>query len=141
MRAMAEQFRTVLCPVDFDELAASAIKHASEIAARNGAHLCVLHVSPLEPNSWDFGVEKRLEALARTHLERRPSDRFIVRNGNAANQIIATAKELQVDLIVMPAHGRKDGLKRFILGSVAEHVLRNSPVPVLTIPASCSRPD
>ena len=52
--------------------------------------------------------------------------------GRAADVIVAEAKQCQADLIVMGTHGRK-GLKRLALGSDAEMVLRQSPVPVLMV--------
>ena len=45
---------------------------------------------------------------------------------------VTVAEELKVDLIVMPTHGNK-GIKRMILGSVAERVVREATWPVLTI--------
>ncbi len=137
---MPGAFRTVLCPVDFDEFADIAISRSAEIAAQNGAHLCVLHVSPLEPNSWDNGIAARLQKMAQDLLGGNFSHQFVLRNGGAATQILDAAAEMEADLIVIPTHTRK-GLKRLILGSVAEQVIRRALVPVLTIPASdYSRP-
>ena len=52
--------------------------------------------------------------------------------GNPAEEIVAMAESLDVDLIVMSTHGRT-GLSRFLLGSVAEKVVRHAPCPVLTV--------
>lgn len=52
--------------------------------------------------------------------------------GEAREKIIEAAKNERIDLIVMATHGRK-GVNRVIFGSVAEHTVRLSPVPVLTI--------
>ncbi len=57
---------------------------------------------------------------------------LFVANGNAAPEIINFAAGWKIDLVVMGTHGRT-GLKHFLLGSVAERVVRESPVPVLTI--------
>lgn len=58
----------------------------------------------------------------------------LVREGDARDEIIAVAKEKACDLIIMSTHGRS-GLRRALLGSVAEDVLRHSPCPVFLIPA------
>jgi nucleotide-binding universal stress UspA family protein len=52
--------------------------------------------------------------------------------GEAAPSIVKFAREARCELIVMGTHGRS-GLERLILGSVAEHVLRQAPCPVLTV--------
>lgn len=56
----------------------------------------------------------------------------LLRYGDAAAEIVAAAESCKADTIVMGTHGRA-GLPRFILGSVAESVLRTSPVPVCTV--------
>jgi len=56
--------------------------------------------------------------------------------GNAADEIVRTAGEEEIDLIVIATHGRT-GLDRLIFGSVAEKVVRLAPCPVLTV---ASRP-
>ena len=57
---------------------------------------------------------------------------IFVATGNAAPEILNLTAEQDIDLLVMGTHGRT-GLKHFLLGSVAERVVRESPVPVLTI--------
>ena len=58
--------------------------------------------------------------------------------GRVADTIVQQAKKLRADLIVMGTHGRR-GIKRALLGSDAESVVRYSPVPVLLVPASGRR--
>jgi universal stress protein A len=55
-----------------------------------------------------------------------------VRLGSAAQEIVAAAKELPADLLVVGTHGRT-GLTHLLLGSVAEHVVRHAPCPVMTV--------
>jgi nucleotide-binding universal stress UspA family protein len=52
--------------------------------------------------------------------------------GHVANTIVEYAKTIQADLVVMGTHGRT-GLAHFIIGSVAERVVRLAPCPVLTV--------
>lgn len=59
--------------------------------------------------------------------------RTVVVTGNPADEIVRTARTLDVDLIVMASHGR-GGPKRWLLGSVAERVVRRAPCPVLIYP-------
>jgi nucleotide-binding universal stress UspA family protein len=66
-----------------------------------------------------------------------PPDRTIhvqrlLREGDPAQEILHTAEETKADLIVMGTHGRT-GLRRLLMGSVAEVVLRKAPCPVLTV--------
>ncbi|MBI1744205.1 universal stress protein [Candidatus Acetothermia bacterium] len=56
----------------------------------------------------------------------------LVEEGHPAETILRYAKENKIDLIVMGTHGRR-GLNRILLGSVAEEVVRRSPVPVITV--------
>ena len=60
--------------------------------------------------------------------------RTILRSGDPENLILSTIHELKPSLVIMGTHGRR-GLKRLLLGSIAEHVLVRSPVPVMTIRA------
>lgn len=55
-----------------------------------------------------------------------------VMDGDPASQVIKYAEEHDIDLIITATHGRK-GLEHAIFGSVAENIVRNSPVPVMTI--------
>ena len=59
---------------------------------------------------------------------------FVIRTGEVVSEILAAIGAFEVDLIVIPTHGRR-GLKKVLLGSVAEQVIRESPVPVLTLRA------
>ena len=79
--------------------------------------------------------EKQLERLVQTvgkPWERRLHKRMVV--GNPAAEICRVAEDEGADLIIIGTHGRR-GLPRWLLGSVAERVVRNSSVPVMTIRA------
>jgi len=56
----------------------------------------------------------------------------VVRTGDPAETIERAAQELGIDLIVMATHGR-EGLSHFVIGSIAEKVVREAPCPVLTV--------
>lgn len=135
----------VLVPTDFGASSERAEALAAELAARFDAKLTILHVwavpvpSYAEGLAWPLdGIEAAArEALARV-LERvkakHPKTDGRLVTGVAWDRILEAAKEGDVDLIVMGTHGRR-GLPRALLGSVAEKVVRLSPVPVLTVGA------
>jgi nucleotide-binding universal stress UspA family protein len=62
----------------------------------------------------------------------------VLAHGEPWKQILEIAKERMADIIVMGTHGRR-GLSRVFLGSVAEKVVRLSPVPVMTVPGKTDR--
>jgi universal stress protein A len=134
---VSQLFKNILCPIDFDGHAAPALELAARIAKHMGAAVYVLHaVSPdaRAERGWQKGAAVQLEQLADQTLQGLAHD-FIVRSGPAETEILNAAADLGADLIVIPTHGRS-GLKRLVLGSVAEQVIRKSPVPVLTLTAA-----
>jgi universal stress protein A len=152
-------FRNVLVAVDFSASSPQCLEVATAFARAAGARLVLLHVhepivavdarlrdaSPLaifELSALDVArlpveapplVDSRLDALQRELLERtgvRAETRL--RCGSAAAQIVDAAFEEGSDLIVMGTHGRS-GLRRWLMGSVAETVVRHARCPVLTL--------
>jgi universal stress protein A len=134
------QFKKILCPVDFDQNSLLALGVASELAQERKATLYLLHVVAMPPGpevALSFG---KMEAMARTKLERLAQGKLgrkiryevYVRMGDPRSEILLVAKQQGADLIVMATHGRK-GLRHLVLGSVAEAVVREAPCPVLTI--------
>jgi nucleotide-binding universal stress UspA family protein len=142
---MAAVFSRILCPIDFERDSMDALGLACRLAKQNSATVYLLTVigappaaatalPPVALNSDpEFEAEciRRLEAIAREKLAG-VSHEIFVASGNAAPEILNLTAARNIDLIVMGTHGRT-GLKHFFLGSVAEHVVRESPVPVLTI--------
>jgi len=143
---MKQLFDKILCAVDFDESSAAVLHFAREIAQQNGATLCALHVAPLPLNAtefapipmdpypvWEKTARAELEKLAAAQLEGRGvAYKIETRSGEAADGILMQAQEMDADLIVLATHGRK-GLSHFLIGSVAERVIRRSPRPVLVV--------
>ncbi len=142
---MAAVFSRILCPIDFERDSMDALELACRLAKQNSATVYLLTVigAPstaaaalppvaLNPNL-EFEAEcvRRLEAIARDKLAGASHEIFVA-SGNAAPEILNLTDKQDIDLIVMGTHGRT-GLKHFLLGSVAERVVRESPVPVLTI--------
>jgi nucleotide-binding universal stress UspA family protein len=77
------------------------------------------------------GAEKKLEEFVEEHFQGvSPKAQVIL--GDAAEEILNYVRSEGIDLVIMGTHGRK-GLEKIVFGSVAERVVKKSPVPVLTI--------
>lgn len=141
--------------VGLDESAASDIALSGALslaAARGWSSLHVVWVvagyDPMhrmqyayDAHQLDLGAEEgkfkeRLDRLQAEHLEEHPGERVElvphVLAGPAAKEILRVARGLGADLIVVGTHGR-GGVKRLVLGSVAEEVLRRAGCPVLAM--------
>jgi len=134
------RFGKILCPVDFDPNSIAALDIACELAQERKATVEVLHVVPI-PLGPEVAIPfDKLERMARARLERlarqkiNPKLRYTihVKTGDPAGEVIHLANQTDADLIVMATHGRR-GLRRLMLGSVAERVVREAHCPVLTI--------
>jgi nucleotide-binding universal stress UspA family protein len=144
-------WKTMLVPTDFSAGARSALSLAADLAKVHGARLVVLHVAELLPGLTadtmvhaEGGVPMRLEDFHRAqtlawmeqdralaHAREVPVDLVFVL-GEVVPAVLAEATLRHADVIVMGTHGRS-GLAHFVMGSVAERVLRQSKVPVLTV--------
>jgi nucleotide-binding universal stress UspA family protein len=138
--------RRVLAPVDLSEQSTLVADHAAELAATYDATLDLLHVveeaayptvygiDPLGPALPDIQERAReaMEELASRVSDRAPDVEVHVMTGYAARDIIDFAADRQSSLIVMATHGRT-GLERFLIGSVAEKVVRSATCPVFTL--------
>jgi nucleotide-binding universal stress UspA family protein len=144
---MATKFRRILVPHDLSPTATQAVKVAAALAAEHGGTVTVLHVltpfysGPGYPTQDEIAWtppaeirrerERRLEAIVRGALGTKARGvvcRAVM--GEAVPAILAAAK--RADVIVMTTLGRS-GLAHLLIGSVAEKVVRLSPVPVLTL--------
>ncbi len=141
---MSHPFGRVLCAVDFSPSTKMTIEMARQIAEANKGTVILFHVVPMAVEAMGqplmveplVGAEedarKRLNRIAGESLAR--SYEIVVVTGDPATSIVVGAQEQRADLIVMATHGRT-GLKHFFLGSVAERVVRESSVPVMTVRA------
>lgn len=137
-------YKQILFPTDGSEGSKAALDHALDVAAAHGATVHLLNVADTTRTSTtriqgrivdtleQEGEEIVEEAADRT--ERRDIDAITeVVQGEPYGTILEYADARDIDLIVMPTHGRQ-GLDRYLLGSTTERVVRRSDVPVLTIP-------
>ncbi|WP_319421244.1 universal stress protein [Pleurocapsa sp. FMAR1] len=134
--------KSVLIPIDFSEWSYEAIAPAKEYVADESA-LKLIHVlTPLHPADpaamWNTLDNEQRKQKVKSFLGSKLDEmgyreiQIDVAIGDPSTQIVDYAKEIEADLIVMPSHGRK-GVSRFLLGSVAERVVRLSPCPVLVL--------
>lgn len=132
--------RRILFPTDFSECAQGALPHAIRFAELHEAHLHLLHVLVLhetsaietvEPFPGEESARDTLESTAREPNGRRVTH-DVTRAIAAAPAILDYADAHDVDLIVIGSHGRR-GIRRLLLGSVAEEVLREARCPVLIV--------
>jgi nucleotide-binding universal stress UspA family protein len=137
--------KTILVPTDFSDSAEHALDYAVALAGKLGAKLVLLNAIGVPALGVpELGValtSTMMESTVRSHhaeLEklaiRRGSANIepLLRTGDARDVIVEVARECGADLIVMGTHGRR-GVRRALLGSIAEGVLRTAPCPVLTI--------
>jgi nucleotide-binding universal stress UspA family protein len=137
----------ILHPTDFSTESRLAFDAACLLASASRGRLVLLHVDrppvselggtalvPPLPSEYDRqGLLEQLQSL-------QPSQSGIdvqhrLEYGDPESIILKVAQEIGADLIVLGTHGRT-GLRRLLMGSVAEHILRNAPCPVLTVRGS-----
>ncbi|WP_435125004.1 universal stress protein [Halobaculum sp. D14] len=134
----------ILVPTDGSPAANAAVKHAVTVAERFDATLHALYVvdataySTLEAGSQvvvEALEEEGEDAVQQVAEAARDADVEVVEtvtSGTAYRSILDYADDHDVDLIVMGTHGRQ-GLDRYLLGSVTERVVRTANQPVLTV--------
>lgn len=147
---MKAAFSKIVVPTDFSDHANQALAYAEALASELGASLHLVHVidMPTLPTIWSPEVYvpdlPGIQAAAFTDAQRRMeihsaalrghgiAVKTDVILGHVARAVTEYASDVGADLVVMSTHGRT-GLAHLAMGSVAEHVVRLAPCPVLTI--------
>ena len=147
---MSIELRKILVPTDFSECARVALAQALDLARQHGAEVHFLHVMMAyeeDPYSLIYQVTDRHAILQQQQelcqrsmqdiLEAENTDGLEIvehrlRAFSVAPKILECATEMEADLIVIGAHGRR-GIRRLLLGSIAEEVVRTARCPVLTV--------
>ncbi|MGD8294304.1 MAG: universal stress protein [Desulfobacterales bacterium] len=143
-----KKFKRVLFPVDFSESSTKIVPYVqamaeqleSEIhilfAARVFEYFTSIYVPHPSINKFEKeiieGAEKRLYEFMDEHFSKFPNTKATVVAGDASEQIINYIEDHSIDLVIMGTHGRK-GMDKIIFGSVAERVVKTSPVPVMVV--------
>jgi len=140
--------KTLLVPTDFSECALHAIHTSIPIAIATHAKIVLLHniytetkwesLSPEERQDYPETLarireaEKKLNLLMKSKLFRKVSFSTIITYGVAHEEIVAKARHLKADLILIGSHGKETSDRNFI-GSTAQKVLRLAACPVMTV--------
>ena len=143
-------YKRILVPVDGSATSARGLREALRLAKDQGARVRLVHVvdesmaigyaeSGLDLQPMIAGlvasgkrILKRAGDAAKKAGVRAESQSYESMGGSAAATILRDARKWRPDLIVMGTHGRR-GIRRVVLGSDAEHVLREATVPVLLV--------
>ncbi|MFO0760606.1 MAG: universal stress protein [Byssovorax sp.] len=141
---------TILVPVDFEPASRKAIALAQELGSALSAEVVLLHVFDLPLYTYP-GFDPApiatyltdITGAAQVALDQLAASvgvsRTFLRQGNVPRTIVAVAHEIGARMVVMGTHGRR-GLAHALLGSVAERVVRECPVPVVTLHADTPAP-
>jgi nucleotide-binding universal stress UspA family protein len=149
-KVMALTLRRILVPIDFSGKSRQALEIAVPLAKQYGGRIFLVHVAqPPAVSAWQLipggehyltmdisniigPARKELEALAVRRVPVELRGRTLVREGNPYSEITSAARRLKADLIVISTHGHT-GMRRMLIGSVAERVVRHAPCAVLTV--------
>jgi len=139
----------VLWPTDFSSSAEKALPYVTDLTQKYNAEIHVLYVIEdiAHHESWygdfdkskvdklmewaDKSAKKRLDQVCEKYLDSCPLYIKHIAVGDPAQEILKLIEEEGVDLVVMASHGQKGNYR---VGSVTDKVVRNSPVPVTTVP-------
>ena len=139
----------VLCLTDFSPTSDSAVKYLRTIAEQFDSHIFVAHIIEgpeyrfVPPQGWAVvenageDAARRQLAFVKDQLEGIPHQ-VILRHGEVWGATADLIKTHDIRLIVVGSHGRT-GLRRFLMGSVAEEIFRNASCPVLTVGPGAGR--
>ena len=141
------KLKKILVPIDLSEFSLEAVEPACSLASQYHAQIYLLHVipiqSPLSVPAVDHLSEtitrdaeeaalKQLDCLIAKKMLDTNKLVHIMRRGEPGHEIVKFANDERIDLVVMATHGRT-GLAHVFMWSVAEKVIRNSSVHVLTV--------
>lgn len=142
-------YERILHPTDGTRPSRAATDHALELATEYGATLYVLYALQVgeeppaftddeTPASADSRGTRAVQDVVAAAASRDVATVEIFGRGSAADAILSAVDARDIDLVVMGTHGWS-GLDRVVLGSVAESVVRRTPVPVLVAPPDAAR--
>ena len=140
--------KNILVAIDFSAGSATALHQALVLADRFDARLLLLHVlhDPAEApgfysskkagkkvfRNMEEAASRMMDEFVAEYLKKRTKFETRIAPGLPAEQVVRLAKSEKTDMIVMGTHGRS-GLKRLMIGSVTDKVIRSAPCPVLVV--------
>lgn len=145
------KYKKVLFCTDFSENSDCAFDYAFGVAKRDEGELYILHVIPDIPNQYYSSLYankenfNKIKAMIKDDLNKKFNDQYlsqikdkkkvhiVTKSGREDEEILKFARKEKVDIILLGTHGRT-GISHVLFGSVAEKVIRHSPIPVFVIP-------
>lgn len=139
--------RKILVPTDFSRLSMVALEYAELLLELQSPKIYLLHVLDKSTMRKEGKKKKRseknsaaIEKIAMKQLSTIAGQYFmetnvvtmVLRTGDPSREIVKLTQEEKIDLIIISTHGRT-GIAHVLMGSVAEKVVRYSPVPVLSV--------
>ncbi|MCE9604334.1 MAG: universal stress protein [Planctomycetia bacterium] len=139
--------RNILVPTNYSESAGAALEYAKQVAAESGATLHILHAvedftsdSPMLTAVDLDGIREQVEGASLDRLKgllsaedrNRLHVEYQVVRESAYEAIMEYARSRKIDLIVL-GNSSRSAFAQFIMGSIAESIVRNAPCPVLTV--------
>lgn len=143
-----EPIKKILIPIDFSDYSKRALRYAIDFSKHFNSELIL--VSVIEPMIYpaDFSmgqvaipatdqnlterIENELKSLEENEIGNQVKSKRIIKSGKPFYEIVETAREEDVDLIIIATHGHT-GVEHLLFGSTAEKVVRKAPCPVLTL--------
>ena len=159
---MSLEFKKILCPVDLSDFSLEALRLAVKVAENCDGVLDVLHVihnpfdeiyltsiTQTDPALIDaYAAEPQMRAkilrateehsevllkqFCHDEVKGLSKVRFHIRQGDPFEEILDATEDFMTDLVVLATHGRT-GIKRLVIGNVAEKIVRHARCPVLTM--------
>ena len=143
-----KEFKKILFPLDLSESSVKIVPYVQAVAGKFDSKIYLFFAARVfdyftsiyvpHPSINQFekeiidGAEKRLYEFVDEHFKEFPRTKTAVVPGDAAEKIIEYIGDQKIDLVIMGTHGRK-GMDKIIFGSVAERVVKTSPVPVMVV--------
>jgi nucleotide-binding universal stress UspA family protein len=145
---MTLEIKKVLVPIDFSDYSKSALRYAINFAKCFKAEMHLIYVVepviyppdfsmgqiaiPSVNAEWDERAKDELAKLAKAEIPEEVKSKTIIKTGKPFLEIIETAADEDIDLIIIATHGHS-GVEHILFGSTAEKVVRKAPCPVLTL--------
>ena len=145
------KYKKVLFCTDFSKISDCAFDYAFGIAKRDEGVLYILHAIPMTPQQYNletYFTKEQLDKIKATlqedlekmfndkylnHIKDKTKVKIVTESGREDEKILEFAQREKIDIIVIGTHGRT-GIEHVFLGSVAEKIIRRSPIPVFVIP-------
>ena len=142
------EIKKILFPLDLTENSSKILPYVLSVSEKYNSQIYLIHVVQ-DLNKWGKlyvphpsldkfqeeaikNAEKAMDKICENQLQSCPNFQKRVVSGDTVDEILKIIESENIDLLIMGTHGRK-GLEHVIFGSVAENVVKKSPVPVLSI--------